>query len=193
VKRGTGLERRLAIAGIGLWLVWAAINLWPPPDYLFLAIGLGIAILAITEFGRWQAGKSASPLGSRRGKKIYPSTAWFALGAVPAFVLGVFVSGLMTGPSQGDSDRLTIRIVGIAAWLVGGLVASSLLVRSAERRDRIAAARPPTPSPLSAIENLPLPDRERYEALLEKRAGAGLSDVEANELGQLMARVEAAG
>jgi hypothetical protein len=151
-KRGTGLERGLGVSGIALWVLLAVAQVvWSPNEYLLDLLLPALALLSAVEFRRWQLGKDALRIFGRRESKAYPSTAWFAVGAVAA----PFVTGLIEAAFFGasSSTRMT-RISGYLAWIVGGSISSFLLVRNARRRDRLGAFRTPSRSVLSQCRHL---------------------------------------
>jgi hypothetical protein len=161
-KRGTSLERGLAVAGMALWAMLAFVWFLPPTNYVFLVLSLALGVLSVVEFRRWRAGKDSLAVSGRKGKKAYPSTAWFALGAIPSVLLIGAVSTIVYGTVE--KIPFGIEIIGWVAWVVVGSVASSWLVRKAERRDRIAsAARPPisppqAPSAVAGSDTAPPPE-----------------------------------
>ena len=129
-------------------------------------------------------------ISARGGKRAYPFTAWFGVGAIPAFVLAAIVSGAMYGVSETSSEKTTAWFIGVIAWIAGGWITTWLLVRQAERRDGMAMSSQPSPSAQPPATRVPPADRPRYEALLKKRDVAGLSDAEAGELGRIMAQAQ---
>jgi hypothetical protein len=174
VKRGTVLERVLAIAGTGVWVAFVVLDLRRPANYIGSALGSAAAIWSVVEILRWQAGKESHWFSGRPGRMAYPSLAWFALGLIPASALAASTSGGW--------------IYQPVAWLALGGLTTWLLTRNAERRDRRATATiaPPTQALEMPLERVPSSDKPRYEELLKKRREAGLSDAEAAELGRMM-------
>ena len=145
-KRGSDAEHTLAIVGVLMWAIWIVLNGFAPITLVFGPIAL---VVSISEYRRWLR-RERSSSGRREGEFVYPRWAWFAVGAVPAtFLVGV-VAGLIldiSGRTLEAEIPSPVYVLGIAAWIAGGVVTERLLVRGAERREREARSAAPTLPP----------------------------------------------
>ena len=145
-RRGTKAERVLAIVGMLMWATWIVLNGLSPFTLIFGSIAF---VISVSEYRRWLRRERISS-GSREGRLTYPRWAWFAVGAVPStFLVGV-VWGLVLVISGRTYEEVPplVGVLGIVAWIAGGLVTERLLVRAAERREAAArSAAPPLPPP----------------------------------------------
>jgi hypothetical protein len=141
-------EATLAWVGVVLWGLWTGVLIWGAAfdavGIFFPAVGVGLTALAIIDTRRWQRGQPALPISSRSraraDKPSVPSTAWFALGAIPVWIVSVAVLGRTP-----EGVRTYAWIFSLVS-IVAGEIASRGLTFLADRRvDRAYADLPPAP------------------------------------------------